>query len=497
MTEEPATTALSPQKPALSTNVSLLACGTVPTKPEAKCPSVFRPITRRKIVIQYVKTVDADLPLIVPNILRYVDDEATLRQCLEVNWCFMQAATARLYQTISLFGSSGPVLRRLLKLMSHAAESNTLVDYRSHVRTLEAADLVLDEPEVTPFQSWNLFRELMRRVSPSLEKIYLDSTDLRFRNAEYIQPGTCGLDQRVVFPHLKSLTIGPGCLVFPDSFVIDFLRRCPRDSLVSLRFPGCISQLDQEGYSLIAERGGSALQDLILTPPASYAPPVGDPFEVGSKESTSLVSNYLKQSQSNRASLDLSKTWDSNEMSAGLLEIISKCPDLRALDISGHTQGLKSGVIESLLTNCKNLEELDLPCGVTDAVLSEVLFMNPKHLWRINASCSCYKSVINSPPPTPSPSKSSPTPNIAPCSSLTDTIVRAVIEQILPGKVGALLELPTHLMAVKTAKFVPTLDVLEEIGGAKVDAREPNTVYIPRIGVKVLVPNGSSYVSFK
>ncbi|KAJ3024017.1 UNVERIFIED_CONTAM: hypothetical protein HDU68_008349, partial [Siphonaria sp. JEL0065] len=456
-----------------------------PTRDTLPVTLTLRPITRTKVEIRYVKVVDSDLPLVVPKILKYVDDEATLRQCLLVNWCFMAATTARMYQNLSLTGSSGPVLKRLLKLMSKSSDEETLIDYRKCVRSLEVSDLVLDEDEVTPFQSWNTIRELIRRVSPTLERLYLDSSDSRFHDPDIIHPGTCGLDQRVQFPRLKSLTIGPGCLAFPDSFLIDLLRRVPRDSLMSLRFPGCIKQMDHMGYNLIAERGGSSLQDLILTPPASYPSPSGDPFEVGSTTIGSVT--VLPNAKTGvgrkgfKGEYNPNQTWSLDEMCDGLIDIMKMCPDLRALDISGHTQGLNPGVIQQLLTCCPNLEELDLPCGITDTVMSELLIAQPKHLWRINTSCCCHKSFTT---PATTSSSASNVSLAAPCSFLTDNLVRAVIEQILPGKVGALFELPTHIFKVKTAKMVPTLEVIEEIGGAKVDHRDTDAVYVPRIGVK-------------
>ncbi|KAI9350648.1 hypothetical protein BDR26DRAFT_851267 [Obelidium mucronatum] len=447
-----------------------------PTRDTLPVTLTLRPIMRTKIEIKYLRVVDSELPLVVPKILKYIDDEETLRQCLLVNWCFMAATTSRMYQNISLTGTSGPVLKRLLKLMSKSSDQETLIDYRRCVRSLEVSDIVLDEEEVTPYQSWNTLRELIRRVSPTLERMYLDSTDSRFHDPEIIHPGTCGLDQRVQFSRLKSLTIGPGCLAFPDSFLIDILRKCPRESLVSLRFPGCIKQMDHVGFNLIAERGGSCLQDLILTPPASYPPPTGDPFELGSVNSLTAKSKVGRNAF--KGEYDPNQTWSLDEMCEGLLSIMKQCPDLRALDISGHTQGLNPGIIEQLLNFCPNLEELDLPCGITDAVMSELLLAKPKHLWRINAACSSHLRKGTVPQP---------------CSFLTDNVVRAVVEQILPGKVGALLELPTQIMQVKTAKMVPTLEIVEEIGGAKVDYRDTEAVYVPRIGVKVVVPNGRSH----
>ncbi|KAI8831038.1 hypothetical protein BJ741DRAFT_651880 [Chytriomyces cf. hyalinus JEL632] len=483
----------------------------------------LRAIARTKVEIVHVKIVDTQLPLLVPKILKYVNCEATLRECLRVCWCFMGAAAARLYQNVAVFGAQGHVLIRLLKLLSKAADGETLLDYRKIVRSLNAGDLVLDESEVTPYQSWNLIREVIRRVAPNLERIYLESSDPRFHDPDLINPTTCGLDQRVQFSRLKSLTIGPGCLAFPDSFLVDLIRRCPRDSLTSIRFPGCLQSVSREAMDLIAGRGGKALQDLILTPPSSYPPPLVDDVgggvsaQAGAKDSSSVttvvvggVRGGVSKGSAFKDLYDAQGHWDLDTLCYGISQVVLLCPDLRALDISGHAQGLKPGIVEQLLKTCVLLEELDLPCGVNDSTMSEILLSKPKHLWRINTACCCRKSYLD-PTSAAAPatnigsikdlniqgstsSLSSASSRIPSCSTFTDVIIKAIVEQILPGKLGALLELPTHGMKVQSAKWVPMLKIVEEIGGAKVDFRDTNGVYVPRIGVKIVVPNGRMYM---
>ncbi|KAJ3399283.1 hypothetical protein HDU80_008093 [Chytriomyces hyalinus] len=483
----------------------------------------LRAISRTKVEIVHVKIVDTQLPLLVPRILKYVNCEATLRECLRVCWCFMGAAAARLYQNVAVFGAQGHVLIRLLKLLSKAADGETLLDYRKIVRSLNAGDLVLDESEVTPYQSWNLIREVIRRVAPNLERIYLESSDPRFHDPDLINPTTCGLDQRVQFSRLKSLTIGPGCLAFPDSFLVDLIRRCPRDSLTSIRLPGCLQSISREAMDLIAGRGGKALQDLILTPPSSYPPPLVDDVGVtsttqaGGKDSSNVTTvvvgarGGVSKGSAFKDLYDAQIHWDLDTLCYGISQVVLLCPDLRALDISGHAQGLKPGIVEQLLKTCVLLEELDLPCGVNDSTMSEILLSKPKHLWRINTACCCRKSYLDpttaaATAPVTSSSKdisvqgstsslsTASSSRIPSCSTFTDVIVKAIVEQILPGKLGALLELPTHGMKVQSAKWVPMLKIVEDIGGAKVDFRDTNGVYVPRIGVKIVVPNGRMYM---
>ena len=70
--------------------------------------------------------------------------------------------------------------------MKNAADGKTFVDYRAPVKSLEFGDLVLDEAEVTPLQSWNMSRELIRRLAPYIEHLYLDSDDMRFHDSDFM-----------------------------------------------------------------------------------------------------------------------------------------------------------------------------------------------------------------------------------------------------------------------------------------------------------------------
>ncbi|KAJ3114081.1 hypothetical protein HDU96_002576 [Phlyctochytrium bullatum] len=442
-----------------------------------KMPASMR---RKKVVVQTIVIDDTSLPQIIPKIMSFVEDDATLRSCMFVNKIFMHSAVNELYSSIVLTGSNGPVLKRLIKLMAMSAEGDTIADYRAAVTNLEITDIVLDEQEVTPYQSWNLVRELIRRVSPYLQRLHLDSDDFRFGDQEYFPEGTCGLDQRVVFPRIKALSIGPGCVAFPDSFIIDLLRRCPPESLHSIRFPGCITAMAGTGYFLIAERGGAALRDLILTPPSSYPPrTIGSDEEGGDEEAR----GWDDARRGDLGPYDPSLTWDTDLLAEGLIMFSTATPQLKALDLSGHTMGIRPGTIEILLRGCEELEELDLPCGVTDATLYEILTVRPEHLWRLNLACSCYKSHTN--PITPWNAKT-----VLPCSFITDGVVRALLDEVMAGKPGALIMLPSHVMEVKTARMIPMLTALEAVPGAKVDMTDTNGIYIPRIGVNVVVPNG-------
>ncbi|KAJ3095953.1 hypothetical protein HDU97_006339, partial [Phlyctochytrium planicorne] len=425
---------------------------------------------RKKVIVQTIVVDDPDLPEIIPKIMSFVEDDATLRSCMFVNKIFLMSAVNELYSSIVLTGSNGPVLRRLIKLMAQSADGTTIADYRAAVTNLEITDIVLDEQEVTPYQAWNLVRELIRRVSPRLQRLHLDSDDLRFGDQDYFPQGTCGLDQRVVFPRLKSLSIGPGCVAFPDSFVIDLLRRCPPESLRSIRFPGCITAMPGTGFFLISERGGSSLRDLILTPPSSYPPREID-FD---DEKSDDGHGWDDVRRGMNGPYDPSLTWDNDLMADSLILFSTATPNLKALDLSGHTSGIRPGALEILLRGCKEIEELDLPCGVTDATLYEILTVKPEHLWRLNLACSCYKSHQN--PLTPTNAK-----NAIPCSFITDGVVRALLDEVLAGKPGALMMLPSHVMEIKTARMVPMLQALEVIPGAKVDMTDTNGIYIPRI----------------
>ncbi|KAI9357632.1 hypothetical protein DFJ73DRAFT_186046 [Zopfochytrium polystomum] len=469
---------------------------------------------RTKIIVIRELIDDDKLPALVPYILSFADESA-LRSCMLVNKVFMAAAVQHLYQSISLFGSCGPVLKKLLRLMSASADGATMIDYRSAVRSLEIGDLVLDEPEVTPLQSWNLARELIRRLSANLEHLYLDSDDPRFRDGDFIQRGTCGLDQRVVFPRIRSVAIAPGCLAFPDEFVYDLLRRCPLGSLSSIRLPGCVRNMSGTGYYLISERGGAALTDLILTPPNSFPPPAtivygefdpeqlvanateeGDEGDTGGRRLVFRRGSYAGRGgggggvgedgvddEDPLAPYDPMAAWDPDVLADGLQLLANTAPNLRALDISGHTTGLRPGALETLLRGCEDLEELDLPCGVTDATLYELLMVRPARLWRLNLACSCHRCYTD--PITPETAA-----RAVPCSFITDGVVKGVLDEVLAGKIGALIELPTHVMEIKTAKMLPTLAVLEEVPGAKIDMNDTDGIYVPRIGVKAVVPNG-------
>ncbi|KAJ3219008.1 hypothetical protein HDU67_002998 [Dinochytrium kinnereticum] len=447
----------------------------------AKMPATMR---RTRVIVQTIVVDDPMLPTLIPNILSYVEDDATLRSCMFVNKTFMLSAVNELYSSIILTGSNGPVLKRLIKLMALAAEGKTIADYRSAVTNLEITDIVLDEQEVTPYQAWNLVRELIRRVSPNLQRLHLDSDDFRFGDQDYFPQGTCGLDQRVVFPRIKALSVGPGCVAFPDSFIIDLLRRCPPESLHSVRFPGCITAMAGTGYFLISERGGTALRDLILTPPSSYPP---RSFDFDDDRSEEEGRGWDDARRGYLGPYDPSLTWDSDLLADGLILLSTSAPSLKALDLSGHTTGLRPGALETLLRGCEEVEELDLPCGVTDATLYEILTVKPKHLWRLNLACSCYKSHTN--PITPSNAR-----NAIPCSFITDGVVRALLDEVMAGKPGALIMLPSHVMEIKTARMIPMLTALEVVPGAKVDMTDTNGIYIPRIGVNVVVPNGRALI---
>ncbi|KAJ3164275.1 hypothetical protein HK101_000485 [Irineochytrium annulatum] len=491
-------------------------------RPQIKIPTSMR---RIRVIIQTEVIEDPSLPEVVPKIMSFIEDEATLRSCLYVNKIFMLSAVRELYSSIVLTGTQGPVLTKLVKLMAKSADGETLADYRSCVRNLEVSDMVLDEQEVTPFQSWNLVRELIRRVAPFLNRLHLDTDDFRFMDPDYFPHGTCGLDQRVTFTRIKALSIGAGCVAFPDTFILDVMRRCPTNSLSSIRLPGCISSMAGTGYFLISERGGTALHDLIMTPPSSYPPRLPDfsthaadsdsesdsddghatpaagsatsngayggvaaADEPSSRRSSVATSPHRRQQQSDfrRGSLgpyDPNHCWDPNLLADGLSLLSTSSVHLKALDLSGHTNGLRPGALETFLRGCEELEELDLPCGVTDATLYEILTVRPKHLWRINLACSCHRSQWN--PITPGNVK-----NALPCSFITDGVVRALLDLVLAGKPGALIMLPSHVMEVKTARMVPMLAAMEAVPGAKVDMTDTNGVYVPRIGVNVVVPNG-------
>ncbi|KAJ3415879.1 hypothetical protein HDV05_003943 [Chytridiales sp. JEL 0842] len=445
-------------------------------------------VKRTKIIVETTTEEDTDLPLLIPKILSYVRDERTLRSCLMVSKVFMHAAVGELYKHISLTGSSGPVLSKLVKLMRLSQEGRTMTDYRPVVRSLHISDLVLDEQEVTPYQSWNMARELIRRVAPTLERLILDSDDNRFKDPEYVPAGSCGLDQRVYFPRIKELTIGAGCLAFPDEFILDLMRRCPHNSLRAVRLPGCISSMGGTGYFLISERGGTALEELILTPPSSYPPPYPtiNPNQHssatseagslpasrrGSNTSITSLTSFVFGSKDpaeeevshieDKDPFNPQSTWEPDLFADGLQVIATACPNLKAIDISGHTIGLRAGILETLLNSCPELEEIDLPCGLTDANLYEVLMARPEQLWRLNCACSCFRTYWD--PLTPKNVGS-----YIPCSFLTDGVVKALVDEVMPGKPGALLELPTHVMEVSSARMLPTLAVLEEsVAGAK------------------------------
>jgi hypothetical protein len=479
--------------------------------------TVTRPISimrRTKIIVKTITEEDTDFPKIIPIILSYVKHEPTLRTCLFVSKAFMYAAVGELYKHISLTGSCGPVLNKLVRLMALSQEGKTMCDYRPLVRSLHVADMVLDEPEVTPYQSWNMARELIRRVAPTLENLVLDSDDGRFGDPELVPPGSCGLDQRVFFPKIKSLTIGAGCLAFPDDFIFDLMRRCPNNVLQAIRFPGCITNMTGNGYYLIAEKGGEALEELIMTPPSSYPPPYPTEHQASStisgmipgsrRGSTSSISSLSLNGGTGFGSnpggsthgsdqeiskvetlnaFDPNNTWEPDLFADGIQILTDACPNLKALDISGHIIGLRAGMLETLLNGCLDLEELDLPCGMTDANMYEVLMNKPEHLWRLNIACSCHRT--HSDPVTARNAHS-----YIPCSFLTDGVVKALLDEIMVGKPGALIELPTHVMEVSSARMLPTLTVLEDVAGAKVDMNDTNAIYIPRIGVRAYVPNG-------
>jgi hypothetical protein len=78
--------------------------------------------------------------------------------------------------------------------------------------------------------------------------------------------------------------------------------------------------------------------------------------------------------------------------------------------------------------------------------------------------------------------------------SVTDGVINGILDQVMAGKHGALIELPTHVMQVKTARMIPMLDMLEAIPGAKVDFDDTDGVFITRLGIKAVVPRGRDVV---
>ncbi|KAJ1561819.1 cleavage and polyadenylation specificity factor subunit 2 [Cladochytrium tenue] len=513
-----------------------------PERDTAPRPAVPAPqeMRRTRVIVIREPIVDRRLPELVPRLLRFAD-AASLRACLSVNRVFLAAAAGRLYRRLALFGASGPVLRRLLRVMAASADGTATVDYRTAVRSLELGDLVLDEPEVTPLQSWNVARELVRRLAPFLEHLYLDSDDPRFRDPDFVQPGTCGLGRPVVFPRLRSLAIAPGCLAFPDDFVYDLLRRCPKNALASIRLPGCVRSMSGTGYFLIAERGGTALNDLIITPPNSFPPP--DMVVSGEFSSEYLVANATDPNNGGRrlafirpfgavptpgsplasavgldddggdplAPFSPMAAWDPDLLADGLQLIGRSCPNLRALDASGHTTGLRPGALEAVLRGCRDMEELDLPCGVTDATLHELLAAQPAKLWRLGLACSCHRSYAALSPSAatgaggPKPASGTAAagapqdPLAVPCSFLTaDVVVGGILGEALVERPGALVELPTHVLVDDGTRFLPTLALLQDLPGANLDMADTEAVFLEGVGVRALVPNAAmtSFVRF-
>eukprot|EP00842_Homolaphlyctis_polyrhiza_P000875 jgi/Hompol1/1789/HPOL_004803-RA len=375
---------------------------------------------------------------LVPHVVRFLEP-ADLHSSLRLSWVWFRAAAAQLYRSLAFSQLAGNRLARALLTLqksvigsvasasspvtpSAAASASTLIEYHTFVRSITISHIVFEQPSATPLQSWYLVRDLLGLCASTLRSISIAIGDDSFVD---LPPDYSYLHARITFPQLSHLNVTSKCMRLPEKLILELLRASPIDGLASIRLPRCLPNFGAPGWFLIAERGGQSLLELVLTP--------------------AIGSNMLG--------------WDEQLFSEGLQQISRVCSEIRSLDISGHSHGIADRTLFELMAHSRQLRELHLPCGLTDAHLVALLTNEPwHHLETLGLTCHCVDGSLRE-----------RQPNGMSCNRFADTVIIAVLDHLVKTVMTPTfsLQLPVFVIAVKTGKRADTMSWLSALPAVK------------------------------
>jgi hypothetical protein len=181
------------------------------------------------------------------------------------------------------------------------------------LKSLVVSNIVLDD---TSLQSWNQTRDLLL-LCPELESLSLVvGDDALLELPTFLHPNT-------KLSHLLSLEISCKCPSVSEQLIVELLRACPIGGLVSVRLARCLTNFSATGWFLIAERGGSSLKILELTP-----------------------------------AVQAKLGWEESIFSHGVQQLVKSCPSIEFLDLSGHGCGFDPKVLALYLEKMVNLKHI-------------------------------------------------------------------------------------------------------------------------------------------
>ncbi|KAL2911706.1 hypothetical protein HK105_208807 [Polyrhizophydium stewartii] len=473
-----------PPAPAPAPLASGPAPATYAAVPRAVSPPRLR--DRRRSPGPPVRIDEALIPLIV----RFLDDDADLRACMRLSWLWFKAAARCLYAELRFEQLSGRRLALALRTLQGSAvlaataaaaqataappsaldqaatealgaspthrspgaapaprSAPAMAEYHTLVRSVAISQIVFEPPSATPLQSWYLVRDLLGLCAGSLRSVSLAIGDDSFMD---LPPDYIYLHSQLVFPRLRRLLVASRCMRLPEKLILELLRASPVGGLESIRLPRCLPNLGAPGWFLLAERGGPALRELVLTP--------------------AIGPNMLG--------------WDEQLFVAGLDQLARAAAGLRRLDLSGHSLGISDKTLFLMLAHMRDMRAIHLPCGLADPHLTALLINEPwPHLETLDLTCHCVDGEARE-----------LLPNGMSCNRFVDTVILAVLEHLLNGVASSsfAVHLPVYLIAVKTSKRVRTIDWLVTTGDCQRISDE-EAVFKSRI--RVLAPTNRVAVS--
>ena len=365
-----------------------------------------------------IPAVDMD-ERIIPWVVEFLQDRADIVKCLTLSWAWFKAAVVTLYGDSSFSQMSGRRLGMLLQtLQLSVVQGASIIPYHQLVRSVSISHVVFEES--TPLQSWFHVRDLLALCASTIEALHLTIGDDGFMDLpnDYVY-----LHPQISFPRLKSLQMETRCSRLPERLILELLRASPIESLAEIKLPRCLQNLGASGWFLIAERGGSALTQLVLTPP--------------------IGANLLG--------------WDEQLFHLGVEQLARSCPRLTRLDLSGHTIPAFSSIVSLLMASLPDLTHISFPCAMSDAHLLPLLTSNQwPSLKSLSLSCHCVDGQ-----------ERVKKPNGKPCNEFSDSVIGAVLEHLaIAVSTSLTVELSTHLISVKTGKSVLTIDYISSLPNA-------------------------------
>lgn len=377
---------------------------------------------------------------LLPLILNFLPP-ADLNKMLRVSWLFFKIAAPILYKRVKVTQLAGHNLTALLNTLQLSVTTSegrrvTTIDYSTMVQSLTITHIVFDYPSA--LQSWTLVRDVISLLSPSLLSLSLDIADESFVDLPSVYTF---LHPNIALPLLTSLSLTSKCIRVPQKLVLELLRATKVDGLQTIRLQRCLGDMDASTWFLIVERGGISLKNLILTP--------------------SVGPNILG--------------WSEIHFKTGIRSIANRCTNMQRLDLSGHVFSIEDKSLEEFCYNMKSLEELYLPCMITDvhlSILSKCSSASTMTSLRVlGLTCMCVDGEMKEKKKGIS------------CNRFTDNMLVTMLERLAAGKKVEIL-LPVYLIVVKTGKSVETTKWMSSC----TDIRNVNGAFVYKMRVTLTIP---------